>query len=108
MNNAASSMPLLLANRLIARRSERLGRQFDAILKRMPQAVVFVDDELAQVVVNPAAAELLDLPCFGEVDPVKVAGSMRQLAERSGSRSDLQRLTFEQIFPRLPSITYFH
>eukprot|EP00271_Cylindrocystis_brebissonii_P007795 TRINITY_DN21528_c0_g1_i1.p1 TRINITY_DN21528_c0_g1~~TRINITY_DN21528_c0_g1_i1.p1 ORF type:complete len:1075 (-),score=211.17 TRINITY_DN21528_c0_g1_i1:1210-4434(-) len=91
MVNAARSLPLLLASRMSARKSERLGRQFDAILKRMPQAVVFVDDELAQVVVNPAAAELLELPCFGEVDPVKVAGSMRQLAERSGSRSDLQR-----------------
>lgn len=42
MTNAARSLPLLLASRLSARRSERLGRQFDAILKRMPQAVVFV------------------------------------------------------------------
>lgn len=91
MAAAATSMPLLMANRMSARKSETMGRQFDAILKRMPQAVVFVDDELAQVVVNPAAAELLKLPSFGEVDPVVVARAMRQLAERSGSRGDLQR-----------------
>eukprot|EP00850_Spirogloea_muscicola_P001079 SM000004S14949 [mRNA] locus=s4:438294:443211:+ [translate_table: standard] len=91
IGQAVHSFPLLLANRSYARKGERLARQFDAILKRMPQAVVFVDDDLQQVVVNPAAAQLLQLSYFGEVDPLVVANSMHNLAERSGTRSDVQR-----------------
>ncbi|KAJ7527709.1 hypothetical protein O6H91_16G067800 [Diphasiastrum complanatum] len=89
--DASLSMPMLLSNRLNSRKYERLGRRFDAILKMMPQAVVFVDDEAGQVVVNPAAANLLSLPSHGEVDPVKIASAMRKLAKCSSTRTDPQR-----------------
>lgn len=82
---------MLLSNRINARKYEHLGRRFDAILKVMPEAVVFVDDGCAQVVINPAAAALLELPTHGEVDPSKVAGAMRKLTERCSTRTDPQQ-----------------
>ncbi|BBN15753.1 protein MpPAS6 [Marchantia polymorpha subsp. ruderalis] len=88
--DAVQSLPMLLSNRINARKYEHLGRRFDAILKVMPEAVVFVDDGCAQVVINPAAAALLELPTHGEVDPSKVAGAMRKLTERCSTRTDPQ------------------
>lgn len=90
-SDAALSLPMLLSNRIEARKYERLGKRFDAILKMMPQAVVFVDDEMGQVVINPAAAKLLELPSHGEVEPSRVAAAMRKLADRGGSRTDPQK-----------------
>lgn len=58
----------------------------------MPQAVVFVDDEFGQVLINPAAASLLGLPNHGEVEPSRVAGAMKRLAATSGGqRTDPQK-----------------
>nr|XP_024396407.1 ethylene receptor 2-like [Physcomitrium patens] len=83
---------MLLATRIEARKYERLGKRFDAILKMMPQAVVFVDDEFGQVLINPAAASLLGLPNHGEVEPSRVAGTMKRLAASSGGqRTDPQK-----------------
>lgn len=91
--DAVASMPSLLSNRINAKKYENLGRRFDAILRMMPQAVVFVDDETMDVVVNPAAAELLELESHGEVEPGKVAQAMKRIAEASsGARTDPQRL----------------
>ncbi|CAK9859164.1 unnamed protein product [Sphagnum jensenii] len=89
--DAVLSLPMLLSNRIEARKYERLGKRFDVILKLMPQAVVFVDDEMAQVVINPAAAELLELPSHGEVEPSRVAGAMKKFADSSGTRTDPQQ-----------------
>eukprot|EP00271_Cylindrocystis_brebissonii_P010191 TRINITY_DN26300_c0_g1_i1.p1 TRINITY_DN26300_c0_g1~~TRINITY_DN26300_c0_g1_i1.p1 ORF type:complete len:1584 (+),score=282.14 TRINITY_DN26300_c0_g1_i1:688-5439(+) len=91
MGSAAQGLPLLLANRVRAVFSERLGRRFDAILTRMPQAVVFVDDGMGPCLINPAAADLLELPEAGEVDPVSVAGAMRWLANRSRQKDEIYR-----------------
>ncbi|KAG0567928.1 hypothetical protein M758_7G169800 [Ceratodon purpureus] len=88
---AVQSLPMLLSTRIEARKYERLGKRFDAILKMMPQSVVFVDDEVGQVLINPAAAVLLDLPSHGEVEPSRVAGAMKRLAASSGSRTDPQK-----------------
>lgn len=82
---------MLLSNRINARKYERLGKRFDAILKVIPDAVLFVDDECAQVVLNPAAAALLGLPNHGEVEPSKVAVAMRALTERCKGRTDPQQ-----------------
>jgi PAS domain-containing protein len=90
-SDAVQSLPMLLSNRLNARKYERLGRRFDAILTVIPDAVLFVDDECAQVVLNPAAASLLGLPNHGEVDPSKVALAMRSLTERCSRRTDPQQ-----------------
>lgn len=88
---AVQSLPMLLSTRIEARKYERLGKRFDAILKMMPQSVVFVDDEVGQVLINPAAADLLDLPTHGEVEPSRVASAMKRLAASSGSRTDPQK-----------------
>lgn len=89
---AVQSLPMLLATRIEARKYERLGKRFDAILRMMPQAVVFVDDEFGQVLINPAAATLLELPSHGEVEPSRVAGAMKKLAASSGGkRTDPQK-----------------
>lgn len=88
---AVQSLPMLLSTRIEARKYERLGKRFDAILKMMPQAVVFVDDEVGQVLINPAAADLLDLPTHGEVEPSRVASAMKRLAASSGTRTDPQK-----------------
>jgi signal transduction histidine kinase/ActR/RegA family two-component response regulator len=88
---AVQSLPMLLSTRIEARKYERLGKRFDAILKMMPQSVVFVDDEVGQVLINPAAAELLNLPSHGEVEPSRVASAMKRLAASSGSRTDPQK-----------------
>lgn len=90
-SEAVQSLPMLLSTRIEARKYERLGKRFDAILKMMPQAVVFVDDEVGQVLINPAAADLLDLPSHGEVEPSRVAGAMKRLAASSGTRTDPQK-----------------
>ncbi|KAL3683042.1 hypothetical protein R1sor_001064 [Riccia sorocarpa] len=89
-SDSVASLPMLLSNRINARKYEHLGRRFDAILKVIPEAVVFVDDKCAQVVINPAAAALLELPSHGEVDPCKVAHAMRKLTERCSARTDPQ------------------
>lgn len=88
---AVQSLPMLLSTRIEARKYERLGKRFDAILKMMPQAVVFVDDEVGQVLINPAAAVLLNLPTHGEVEPSRVASAMKRLADSSGTRTDPQK-----------------
>ena len=90
-SEAVKSLPMLLSTRIEARKYERLGKRFDAILKMMPQSVVFVDDEVGQVLINPAAAELLELPTHGEVEPSRVASAMKRLAASSGSRTDPQK-----------------
>eukprot|EP00897_Mesotaenium_endlicherianum_P005006 jgi/Mesen1/4533/ME000231S03791 len=94
MSDAALALPLLLANRVRAMCRERMGRRFDAILTRMPQAVVFVDDGTGPALVNPAAADLLELPrqaTAGEVDPALVARALRQLAQRSEQQEEVFR-----------------
>ncbi|KAL2611752.1 hypothetical protein R1flu_023444 [Riccia fluitans] len=88
--DSVESLPMLLSNRINARKYEHLGRRFDAILKVMPEAVVFVDDKCAQVVINPAAAALLELPSHGEIDPYLVAQAMKKLTERCSARTDPQ------------------
>lgn len=90
-SEVVQSLPMLLSTRIEARKYERLGKRFDAILKMMPQAVVFVDDEVGQVLINPAAAALLNLPTHGEVEPSRVASAMKRLAASSGTRTDPQK-----------------
>nr|XP_024386102.1 probable histidine kinase 5 isoform X3 [Physcomitrium patens] len=91
MQDAGHTLPLLLANRVRAQCCDRMGRRFDAIMKRMPQAVVFVDDKGAPCLVNEAAAKLMGLPNAGEADPVQVAGGIRRLADRSKNRGSTYR-----------------
>ncbi|KAJ7536188.1 hypothetical protein O6H91_12G059300 [Diphasiastrum complanatum] len=91
MVEAGDSLPLLLANRVRALCCDRMGRRFDAILKRMPQAVVFVDAGFGPCLINPAAAKLLGLSSAGETDPIEVAFGMRKLADRSICRSKAYR-----------------
>lgn len=90
-SEAVQSLPMLLSSRSEAKKYERLGKLFDVILKMIPQAVVFVDDEVGQVLINPAAAVLLDLPNHGEVEPSRVASAMKRLAASSGTRTDPQK-----------------
>jgi signal transduction histidine kinase len=91
MADTVEALPGFLAGRVQAMSTERLSRRFDAILKRMPQGVVFIDDGLGPCLVNPAAADLLNLSTFGELDPVKVAATMHELAARSDMRAEVYR-----------------
>lgn len=91
MADTVQALPAFLTSRVQAMSTERLSRRFDAILKRMPQGVVFIDDGLGPCLVNPAAADLLNLPTFGELDPVKVAATMHELAARSDMRAEVYR-----------------
>eukprot|EP00850_Spirogloea_muscicola_P013841 SM000096S24870 [mRNA] locus=s96:264394:269050:- [translate_table: standard] len=100
MADAAESLPLLLANRVRTLCCERMGRRFDFILQRMPQAVVFVDGGTGPCLINPSAAELLQLPMAGEVEPRLVATAIRRLAERSSDpRANILRC-FEEVAAR--------
>lgn len=40
MSDAGYTFPLLLANRVRAQCCDRMGRRFDAIMKRMPQVIL--------------------------------------------------------------------
>jgi PAS domain-containing protein len=91
MQDAGQSLPLLLANRVRSLCCDRMGRRFDSIMKRMPQAVVFVDDGRAPCLVNTSAAKLLGLPKAGEIGPIHVAEGMRRLADRSKCRANTYR-----------------
>ncbi|CAK9859606.1 unnamed protein product [Sphagnum jensenii] len=91
MQDAGQSLPLLLANRVRSLCCDRMGRRFDSIMKRMPQAVVFVDDGRAPCLVNTSAAKLLGLPKAGDVDPIQVAEGMKRLADRSKCRANTYR-----------------
>ncbi|CAM6120556.1 unnamed protein product [Calypogeia fissa] len=88
--DAVLSLPVLLSNRINARKYDRPGIRFDAMMKVTSDSVLFVDDERAQTYVNHAAASLLGLPNQGEVEPSKVAIAMRALTERCSSRTDPQ------------------
>ncbi|KAL3696731.1 hypothetical protein R1sor_010807 [Riccia sorocarpa] len=91
MTEAGQSLPLLLASQVRALCCDRMGRRFDVIMTRMPQAVAFVDDGRGQCLVNPSAAELLGLPGPGEYETRKVASGMRHLADRSIAAADVYR-----------------
>lgn len=91
MADAGHSLPLLLANRIRAQCCDSMGRKFDEIMKRSPQAVVFVDDGRAPCLINSTAATLLGLPHAGETNPHEVAGGMRRLADRNEVRSNAYR-----------------
>jgi PAS domain-containing protein len=91
MQDAGQSLPLLLANRVRSLCCDRMGRRFDSIMKRMPQAVVFVDDGRAPCLVNTSAAKLLGLPKAGEIGPIHVAEGMKRLADRSKCRANTYR-----------------
>lgn len=91
MVDAGYSLPLLLANRVRAQCCDHMGRKFDEIMKRSPQAVVFVDDGRAPCLINSTAAKLLGLPHAGETNPQEVAGGMRRLADRNEVRSNAYR-----------------
>ena len=62
LRSTASLLPHLLAARLRAQCSHRMGRRFDAIMQRMPQAVVCVHNHPPSCIVNDAAAAMLGLP----------------------------------------------
>eukprot|EP00850_Spirogloea_muscicola_P001750 SM000006S19515 [mRNA] locus=s6:1254355:1258703:- [translate_table: standard] len=100
MADAAESLPLLLANRVRALCCDRMGRRFDSILQRMPQAVVFVDGGTGPCLINPSAAELLQLPMAGEVEPRLVATAIRRLAERSSDPHANILRCFEEVAAR--------
>ncbi|GBG82790.1 hypothetical protein CBR_g36321 [Chara braunii] len=91
MSDAVVSLPFLLANRVRSLCYDRLGQRFNAILTRMPQGVVFVDDGLGPCLVNPTAAKLLEAPSHGEVDSAKIAAGMRALAARANMKADVYR-----------------
>ncbi|KAL2643698.1 hypothetical protein R1flu_011285 [Riccia fluitans] len=91
MAEAGQSLPLLLASHVRALCCDRMGRRFDVIMKRMPQAVAFVDDRRGQCLINPTAAELLGLPGPGEYDTRRVVNGMRHLADRSIAAADVYR-----------------
>ncbi|BBN01977.1 protein MpKAI2A [Marchantia polymorpha subsp. ruderalis] len=91
MSEAGQSLPLLLASSVRALCCDRMGRRFDVIMKKMPQAVAFVDEGRGQCLINPTAADLLCLPGPGEYDTKKVANGMRQLADRSIVAADVYR-----------------
>ncbi|KAG6554774.1 hypothetical protein Mapa_003793 [Marchantia paleacea] len=91
MAEAGQSLPLLLASSVRALCCDRMGRRFDVIMKKMPQAVAFVDEGRGQCLINPTAADLLCLPGPGEYDTKKVANGMRQLADRSIVAADVYR-----------------
>ena len=68
LSSAASLLPHLLAARLRAQCCHRMGRRFDAIMRRMPQAVVCVHNHPPSCIVNHAAAAMLGLPrCDGNM-----------------------------------------
>lgn len=91
MAEAGYSLPLLLANRVRAQCCDRMGRKFDEIMNRSPQAVVFVDDGRAPCLINSTAAKLLGLPHAGETNPMEVAVGLRRLADRNETRSNAYR-----------------
>ncbi|CAM6093964.1 unnamed protein product [Calypogeia fissa] len=89
MAEAGQSLPLLLASSARANCCDRMGRRFDVMLQKMPQAVAFVDDGNGQCLINPTAAHLLGFPGPGEYDARLVAQGMCHLADRSNAVADV-------------------
>lgn len=61
LSSAVGTLPSLLSAQLRAQCAERMGKRFDAIMRRMPQAVVCVHNQPQSFIVNPAAAQLMGM-----------------------------------------------